>query len=57
MLDFFTERNYRIKSHQDNGVGSIDFFKDSLNKHPNLNNKDLILDALNFSCSLEYFHE
>ena len=57
MLDFLTERNLRIKSIQDKGIGSIDFFKDSLNKHPNLINKDLVLDALNFSCSLEYFHE
>ena len=57
MRDFLTERNLRIKSIQDKGIGSIDFFKDSLNKHPNLINKDLILDALNFSCSLEYFHE
>lgn len=57
MLNFLTERNLRIKSIKEKGVGSIDFFKDTLNRHPNLKNRDLILDALNFSCSLDYFHE
>ena len=57
MLNFLSERSIRIKSIEDEGAGYIDLFKDSLNNHPGLDNKDLILDALNFSCSLEYFHE
>lgn len=57
MLDFLTERNLRKNSIEDKGAGSIDIFIDSLNNHPNLKRRDLILDALNFSCSLEYFHE
>lgn len=56
MIDFFLEREKRIYNIKVEGAGSLNLFKDVINKSEKLKNKETVKRTLAFIESLDIFH-
>ena len=56
MINFLDERNLRLQALKKQGEGSVELFKNSIQNNPAIIEKQKIFDAVDYSLSLNYYH-